>query len=204
MSTTPAGRDNQAGAASKAKRTDPRLAQTRSLILEAADELLISGGIAAVTIDAVSQRSGVARSTIYRHFKDRNDLLVFMFRSLDVQPDLPERGLELGERLVTALSQLAEGMAEPRWRKLTSVLLDPSQSAELVALASAIHDRQRLTFRTILEDAIADGDLPADTDVDEARMQLLAPLFSSMFTPEPGTLDHRRIVELFLESRSAQ
>lgn len=185
------------------KRVDPRVEQTRALILAAADDLLLSGGISAVTIDAVAQGSGVARSTIYRQFKDRNELLVYVFRSLDVQPALPDRALGLRARLVTALSQLADGMAEPRWRKLTSVLLDPAQSAELVALASSIHDRQNLTFRTILQEAIDDGELPATTNLDEARMQLLAPLFSSMFTPQPGTLDAERIVELFLDSRSA-
>src|SRR5690606_24583910 len=100
------------------KRVDPRVEQTRALILEAADGLLISGGIAAVTIDAVAQRSGVARSTIYRQFKDRNDLLLYVFRSLDVQPALPDRALGLRARLVTAMSQLAQGMSEPRWRKL--------------------------------------------------------------------------------------
>lgn len=184
------------------KRVDPRVEQTRTLILEAADHLLVSGGIAAVTIDAVAQQSGVARSTIYRQFKDRNDLLVYIFRSLDVQPALPERDLGLRARLMIALAHLADGMAEPRWRKLTAVLLDPAQSAELIALASSIHDRQNLTFRTILEEAIDDGELPADTDIDEARMQLLSPLFSSMFGPQPGRIDTERVIDLFLDSRT--
>lgn len=189
-------------AAPRAKRVDARIQQTRDLIFEAADDLLVAGGVTAVTIDAVAQRSGLARSTIYRQFKDRNDLLVGLFRSLDVQPALPDRELGLRVRLVTALGKLAEGMATPRWRKLMGVLLDPAHSAELVSLASAIHDRQNMTFRTILNEGIDDGELPPTTDLDEARLQLLAPLFSSMFTPQPAHIDTERIVELFLESRS--
>lgn len=183
------------------KRTDARVEQSRALIVEAADELLLSGGISAVTIDAVAQRSGVARSTIYRQFKNSNDLLVHIFRSLDVRPALPPRDLGIRNRLITALGQLAAGMAEPRWRKLASVLLDPSQSVELIALATSMHDSQNLTFKTILQEAVEDGELPADTNIDEARMQLLAPAFSSLFTPGGAVLDTERVVDLFLDSR---
>lgn len=200
-----AGANKATGDSKKAparpKRNDPRVEQSRAMILEAADDLLISGGIGAVTIEAVAQRSGVARTTIYRQFKNRNDLLVHMFRSLDVRPELPDRSLGVRERLLTATRQLAQGMAEPRWRKLAAVLLDPAQSVELVALATSMHDRQNLTFKTILVEAIDDGELPADTDVDEARMQLLAPLFLSMFNPTAEPLDVDRLIDLFLDSR---
>lgn len=190
-----------AATAGKPKRVDARVEQSRTMILAAADELLIESGIGAVTIDAVAQRSGVARSTIYRQFKNRNDLLIEIFRSLDVHPSLPDRELGVRERLIISLRDLAAGMSEPRWRKLAAVLLDPAQSVELVALATTMHDRQKLTFKTVLLEAIDDGELPSDTDIDEARMQLLAPVFSSMFSPLASGVDAERVVDLFLESR---
>lgn len=51
-------------------------------MLAAATELLATEGIGRLTIDAIAQRSGVARSTIYRNWPDRADLLLAAFESV--------------------------------------------------------------------------------------------------------------------------
>ena len=53
----------------------PRRADVDDRILEAAGALLRERGPGAVHIDAVATRSGVARTTIYRRYSDRRDLL---------------------------------------------------------------------------------------------------------------------------------
>jgi AcrR family transcriptional regulator len=63
---------------------DPRPAGdsvARERILEAAYELFSQHGIRAVGIDAIIQRSGVARMTLYRHFASK-DALVLAFLEL--------------------------------------------------------------------------------------------------------------------------
>jgi len=50
-------------------------ANTRSALVRAAAELLEEGGMAAVTLRAVGQRSGVSRQAPYRHFADKEALL---------------------------------------------------------------------------------------------------------------------------------
>lgn len=54
---------------------DPRRLRSRTRLLDAATKLLNAGGIEAVTIDAVTKASKVARTTLYRHFSaiDRHD-----------------------------------------------------------------------------------------------------------------------------------
>src|SRR5687767_10053529 len=52
---------------SSERETDGRIARTRSAVLRSATDLLMEGGPSAVTIDAIVARSGVAKSTIYRH-----------------------------------------------------------------------------------------------------------------------------------------
>lgn len=47
---------------------DPRRARSRNRLLDAAAALLTSGGIEAVTVDAVTKASKVAKTTLYRHF----------------------------------------------------------------------------------------------------------------------------------------
>src|ERR1700752_171637 len=54
---------------------DPRWLRSRTRLLEAAVDLLRTGGIEAVTIDAVPQASKVARTPFYRHFGCSSDLL---------------------------------------------------------------------------------------------------------------------------------
>ena len=53
--------------------------RTREAVLTAATDLLVEGGPSAVTIDAVVARSGVAKSTIYRHWESRDEVLVAVF-----------------------------------------------------------------------------------------------------------------------------
>ena len=58
---------------------DPRLARSRARLLDAATHLLATGGIDAVTIDAVTRTSKVARTTLYRHFGSSTHLLAATF-----------------------------------------------------------------------------------------------------------------------------
>ncbi|MGH2909376.1 MAG: TetR/AcrR family transcriptional regulator [Solirubrobacteraceae bacterium] len=53
-------------------------AATRRALLDAAGELLDSGGPAAVTLREVGARAGVSRTAAYRHFRDKESLLTAM------------------------------------------------------------------------------------------------------------------------------
>lgn len=63
-------------------RVDPRVVRTRQAVVSAAADLLASEGIGRLTIDAIAQKSGVARSTIYRNWPDRADLILAAFESV--------------------------------------------------------------------------------------------------------------------------
>ena len=58
--------------------TQEKRVSARERILEAADELFSRQGVRAVGIDAIIERSGVARMTLYRHFPSK-DALVLAF-----------------------------------------------------------------------------------------------------------------------------
>lgn len=59
----------------QARRGRPRRAEVDDRILEATRALLREHGPTSVHIDAVAARSGVARTTIYRRYRDRRELL---------------------------------------------------------------------------------------------------------------------------------
>ena len=51
-----------------------RRARSDQAILAAARELLAQGGVPGLTIEGVAARSGVAKTTIYRRWRDRDEL----------------------------------------------------------------------------------------------------------------------------------
>lgn len=55
----------------------------RTLILDAASELFYQQGIHAIGIDTVIDRAGVAKASLYRHFRTKDDLTAAVLRRRD-------------------------------------------------------------------------------------------------------------------------
>lgn len=85
----------------------PRRAETEESIAEATLALLRERGPAAVTIASVSARSGVARTTVYRRYRDRTELLRAALGPVtDRGTPAPESSVR--EKLVWALARTQE------------------------------------------------------------------------------------------------
>ena len=70
----------------------PRSEVARAKMLDAAVDLLKERGVPGFTIDEVARRSGVAKTTIYRHFPTKNELLVAGLDQLTPVPVTPDSG----------------------------------------------------------------------------------------------------------------
>lgn len=77
-------------------RPDPRVERTRSEVHTAVLQLLRAGGLSAVTYTAVAEASDVSRATVYRHFPDREALIVATLEAVRPQLDLPEPTGDIG------------------------------------------------------------------------------------------------------------
>ena len=86
---------------------DPRWVRSRTRLLDAAADLLRAGGIEAVTIDAVTKESKVARTTLYRHFGCSSDLLAATLERLLPPVTEPPSTGSLRDRLVELLCRQA-------------------------------------------------------------------------------------------------
>ena len=65
----------------------PIVGDARQRLLTAAYELFARQGVQAVGVDAIIERSGVARQTMYRHFGSKQDLvLAFLARRRSCGP----------------------------------------------------------------------------------------------------------------------
>lgn len=64
-----------------AKTANPRRAATRARICEAANSLFFEKGFAAVTMEQVALAADIQRSTLYLHFREKDDILAAIANS---------------------------------------------------------------------------------------------------------------------------
>lgn len=186
------------------KTLDPRVARSRAKMLDAATELLVESGPRSVTVDAVAERSGVAKSTLYRHWASRQDLLVGLFRSH--QPELPELPAELGfeDALVVLVGSIENAMGDPNWRKVLPALLSMrSHMPEVAEIFDEDQAEHLLLFASVLERGVAEGRVPAGTEPALLMNLLVGPLVLAGMT-EKAPLDEvaAYVIERFLASYS--
>ncbi|MEU0497514.1 TetR/AcrR family transcriptional regulator [Mycobacterium sp. NPDC006124] len=188
---------------------DPRRTRSRNRLLDAAAHLLSTGGVEAVTIEAVTKASKVARTTLYRHFKSSSHLLAATFERLlpQVTPPPPTAG-SLRDRLVELLVRQASLFADAPLQvtMLAWLALGPTSPAEsddaqssTKALRSRVVEQYRQPFDAILQGA---RDELNELDLELAMCQLVGPLaFARMTGLQALTPRHcEQIVDGFLKA----
>lgn len=194
---------------------DPRRLRSRARLLDAATSLLNAGGIEAVTIDAVTKASKVARTTLYRHFSSSTQLLAATFERLLPQVIPPAPTGPLREQLIELLSRQAalfEG-TPVHLTTLAWVALGPTDGGtedpqdgrrSVSALRARVVDQYRVPFDHILQSPDAQAEL-GEFDSTLALAQLVGPILlarlSGLFTIQHQ--DCVRIVDDFLAARRA-
>jgi AcrR family transcriptional regulator len=157
--------------------TDPRVLRSRAAGLGATKALLSQRGIAATTIEAVAERSGVAKTTIYRQWDNQAALVVDALDSVLQPPPAPDTGTLRGD-LVDLLTGLAAALHTGPAAGLMFALID---AAERDPAFAALHRREAQARHRVVLDAIARGirrgELPAGTDPDDVLDLLAGPLF---------------------------
>jgi AcrR family transcriptional regulator len=76
----------------KRKAGRPRSARSHSAILKATIELLAEEGFEAMSIEAVAERAGVGKTTIYRRWPSKTDLVIDVIGSLQAEIPVIDTG----------------------------------------------------------------------------------------------------------------
>lgn len=153
----------------------PRSHDARRRVIDAAVEALLAVGIEAMTLEDVAERSGVARSTIYRHFGDRETLIIEAVRSCLVEHPTPNSG-SLEDDLADLFGRY-DHEHNRAINQLLPLLLDERRrdAAIHAAVDDILAERQR-PLRTVLQLAQLRGEIDPDLDLDVALAMLLGPL----------------------------
>ena len=148
-----------------ARRVDPRVVHTRQVVIDAVADLLSTDGLAQLTMDAIAARSGVARSTIYRHWPDRVELMVDVFESVSSVADPLDPCGPLHADLRATGDSLARGLTEHRWGLILSCLVGTAGHDDAIHRALNTFGRaRRAESAEIFSRAITRGEIRSDLD----------------------------------------
>jgi AcrR family transcriptional regulator len=156
----------------------PRSEDARRRLITAALEIVATEGVGAVTADAVARRSGVAKTTLYRHFGS-TDGLVFATVDESVTAQVPPDTGTLRGDLESIHRRYLDVAASRRSRELFAWMVAKSiESAEHRELFRRARVQPRGPTTVALQRAIARGEVDADIDVDMAMHMIQGPLIS--------------------------
>lgn len=178
-------------------------------VLNAAMDVLWRHGYAASSMDQLTTAMGLSRSSLYKRFGDKEGLFREVLSTYTervvrrmgaVQADTKRE--QLRALLLEFLPKDGRRSRPPGCmlaRSCTEMADLPAggQAAAREGLA-----RQRMIFVEILREAVAEGELPSDADVDGLAWHYLGVLQAIMNLPQAGaTADEvRRVVDLGMQA----
>lgn len=155
---------------------DPRAERTRGSVLEAATRLLLEQGLDAVTHQRVAAEAGVGRRTMYRHWPDPESLLEATLAGAEYP--VTHRTGDLRTDLRAHVEALRRALVEGPLRYVVLALNERAAvRPELRPLRDRLTEGGCRPLTDLLEQAVRDGRLPDDLDVDAAVAALEGPVF---------------------------
>ncbi|QWB23023.1 MULTISPECIES: TetR/AcrR family transcriptional regulator [Streptomyces] len=176
---------------SPASRTGrPRSAAADAAILAATRAALVELGWSKLTLGDVATRAGVAKTTLYRRWAGKNELVVDAVAELFDELELPDSG-SLAADIEGVVLQFATILARPEARSgLMAVVAESTRDDALrERIRESIVNRQK---RLVVEGrtrAQARGELPPETDPSESARTV-----DLIFDVIAGAVVHRALV----------
>ncbi len=157
---------------------DPRVVVSRERVLTTPLDLLTETGLGELTIDDISRRSGVAKTTIYRHWANRSALVIdACSRMTDAEEAPPDTGSLEGD-LRTIVTYIADLLGTARWSSIVPSIVDAAEhDPEFADIHRRIQRGHAAPVRVALDRAAVRGEIPSTTDRDAVAAAVLGPLF---------------------------
>ncbi|MFI6387936.1 TetR/AcrR family transcriptional regulator [Nonomuraea sp. NPDC050547] len=157
-----------AGAARPAGR--PRSEKAEKAILEATLDLIGEGmGISELSIEAIAARAGAGKTTIYRRWSNKEDLVVDALATLKA-PVPPLAGESVRDDLVTLLDQMRDESGHVRTKCVMNIALSESDRYPHLfeKFRKIAIEPRRAAMRKVLERGMASGELRSTLEVELA------------------------------------
>jgi len=179
------------------KALDERVRRSRTTVLGATAQLLFERGFGGATVDEISRRSGVAKTTIYRHWPTRTDLLRDACSTLSTPLDTPDTG-SFEADMTALMTNLAYLLRSARWTSVLPSIIDAAErDPDIADMYGKLQLGYSAPFETVIQRAMRKGELAQNTDTAMLIAALTGPLFyRRWFSREPLTDDFAKSVFL--------
>jgi AcrR family transcriptional regulator len=163
-----------------AQRGRPRSQQAHRAILTAAAELLLARGLSAVSMDAVAERAGVSKATIYRWWPTKETLALDALYTewATARPSPRDTGSLRGD-LLSLLRPWAKLAGSRPYGRVIAALLTEAHSDPVFAeeYRNRVVGPRRDQARAIFSRAVERGEIPQEIKVDVALDLLFGALY---------------------------
>ncbi|MET9545890.1 MULTISPECIES: TetR/AcrR family transcriptional regulator [unclassified Streptomyces] len=168
----------------------PRSATADAAILEATRQGLVELGWSKLTLGAVATRAGVAKTTLYRRWAGKSELVVDAVAELFDELELPDRG-SLAADIEGVVLQFAALLGRPETKTALMAVVAESTTDEPLRhrIRESIVDRQKRLVLAGRKRAQERGELPVEPDASAA-----ARTADLIFDVIAGAVVHRALV----------
>ena len=168
-------------------RTGGRSARVVDHVLVTTVELLGERGYAALRIEDVATRAGVNKTTVYRRWPTKSQLVAAALRQLHTPQPTPDTG-NLERDLIEMFVESSSNIDAIATRGVMRVIHAELHEPEVEAILIAARERINATRRVRLDTAVKRGELPPRTDVMHLLFMMSTAVYSRLiaFTEPPS------------------
>jgi AcrR family transcriptional regulator len=159
------------------RRGRPPSKAAREKALAAARDILMTEGFGRLSIEAVAQRSGVGKPTIYRHWANASELAMAALMA-GVEDEATGADEPLFIAIRAQLRILVRAFATTRGRQIAMALAAADPDSEFTrAFRNRVILSSREAGRGLIERAAARGEIALSGDIDVILDMIYGPLF---------------------------
>lgn len=166
-------------------------------MLTAAQDVIVRFGMDSCTIDEVARRSGVAKTTIYRHFRNADELSVSAIDELIGEIASPDTGA-LRTDLRAVVTGFRAIVSHESFRRLFVSML--KKSLDDPAFARVYERAQELRhapLRRVLQRAMTRGEVDPSIDIEQAMYFVQGPFVAKRLVEHADLTDDD--IDVFIE-----
>ena len=157
--------------------TDERVRRSREVVLRHTSELLVEKGVSGVSVDEVARRSGVAKTTIYRHWRTRSELVIDACSLFTTSQLTPDSG-SFERDITILLLNLVHLLKTATWPSVLPSIVDAAErDPNLAAVYAQIQHGHATPYLRVIERGKQKGQIAPALDGATIVAELVGPLF---------------------------
>ncbi|HEX9982848.1 MAG TPA: TetR/AcrR family transcriptional regulator [Thermoanaerobaculia bacterium] len=171
----------------KRGRGRPRREGTDQEILTISLAMLREKGYRDLTVDAIAERAGVAKTTVYRRWPSKGALVAFAVAPLAAAAAAPPDSGSLEADLTTLLTSTRDLLAGELGPIAAELIAESQHDPELIEIVRSIIAPRRQLFRAVLERGVSRGEMPGNQDLELVTDLLVGPLWARLLVSHMTT-----------------